>query len=31
MGKVLMENKHVDGEEEIMERAGQIGRGLPSR
>ncbi len=31
MGKVLMENKHVEGEEEIMQRAGQIARGLPSR
>ena len=31
MGQVLMENKHVEGEEEIMQRAGQIARGLPSR
>ena len=31
MGRVLMENRHVDGEEEIMEAAGRVARDLSKR
>ncbi len=31
MGRVVMEGRHVDGEEEIMERARQAARDLPAR
>ncbi len=31
MGRVVMEGRHVDGEEQIMERARRIARDLPAR
>ncbi len=31
MGRVVMEGRHVDGEEQIMERARQAARDLPAR
>jgi 5-methylthioadenosine/S-adenosylhomocysteine deaminase len=31
MGRVVMEDRHVEGEEEIMERARRIARDLPGR
>jgi 5-methylthioadenosine/S-adenosylhomocysteine deaminase len=31
LGRVVMENRRVEGEEEVMERAMRIARGLPSR
>ncbi len=31
MGKVLMENRHVEGEEEIMDAAGRVARDLCKR